>query len=123
MTEIKYQLLKIKVSQSGENIKFSADTDKKYKSIQGIFASLPNTENALFESTLELKIADKEIFPEGFEIKMLTCGQSVSPNDRFYNKINEEALGSRIEGRYIDGGNAPDYPYTAKIYLQLHEKV
>ncbi len=123
MNEIKYQLLKIKVTDSGQSVKFSADTDKKYKSIQGVFASLPDTGNALFGSTLELKIADKEIFPESFEIKMLSCGQSVSPNDRFYNLINEEAEGSRVEGRYIDGGNASEYPYTAKLYLQLQDKL
>ncbi len=121
--EIKYQLLKIKVAENGSSIKFSADTDKKYKSVQGIFASLPDTGNALFGSTLELKIADKEIFPEGFEVKMLSCGNSVSPNDRFYDNINEEAEGSRIEGRYIDGGNSSVYPYTAIIYLLLKDKI
>jgi len=122
MSEIKYQLLKIKVLESGANIKFSADTDKKYKRLTGIFASLPDTGNALFETTLELKVADVEIFPEEFEIKMLSCGQNVSPNDRFYTQLDEEAEGSRIEGRYIDGGNAAAYPYTVKLYLLLKNK-
>jgi len=123
MSDIKYQLLKIKIAESGVSIKFSADTDKKYKRLKGIFASLPDTGNALFGSTLELRVADVEVFPEEFEIKMLSCGQNVSPNERFYTQLDEEAEGSRIEGRYIDGGNAAAYPYTAKLYLLLQEKV
>ena len=121
MTAIKYQLLKIKVASAKENIKFSSDTDKKYKKLTGLFASLP-TNDALFASTLELKVANEEIFPEDFEIKLLTCGENVSPNERFYKKLECEAQGSRIEGRYVDGGNARTYPYVAIIYLQLEEK-
>ena len=121
MTAIKYQLLKIKVASAKENVKFSADTDKKYKKLTGLFASLPMGE-ALFASTLELKVANEEIFPEDFEIKLLTCGDNVSPNERFFEKLECEAQGSRIEGRYVDGGNARTYPYVLLIYLQLEEK-
>jgi len=121
MTLIKYQLLKIKVSSQNEIVKFSADTDKKYKKLTGIFASLPY-EDAFFGSKLELKVANEEIFPEGFELKLLTCGNNVSPNDRFYTKLECEAQGSRIDGRFSDGGNADDYPYMAILYLKLEEK-
>lgn len=125
MSEIKYQILKIKVNQANDNIKFAIDTDKKYKRITGIFASLQEEDEsrALFATTLELRVADVEIFPEGFEIKMLSCGQQVSPNDRFYEQIEQEAKGNQITGRYIDGGNAHRYPYVAKIYLKLEEKL
>ena len=53
MSEIKYQILKIKVNQAKDNIKFDLDTDKKYKRITGIFASLPEDEEnqALFATT------------------------------------------------------------------------
>ena len=121
MTAIKYQLLKIKVISAKENVKFSADTDKKYKKLTGLFASLPSN-NALFASTLELRVANEEIFPEDFEIKLLTCGDNVAPNERFFTKLECEAMGSRIEGRYVDGGNSGHYPYVALIYLQLEEK-
>jgi hypothetical protein len=123
MSEIKYQLIKIKVEESGSTIKFTADTDKKFKSIKGVFASLPGVGSALYGTTLDLRIADNEIFPEEFEIKMLSCGQNVAPDDRFYTQIDEEAQGSRIEGRYTDGGNAGSYPYVAKLYFLHHQKI
>lgn len=121
MNDIKYQIIKVKVSEKSQMIKFSADTDKKFKRVKGLFVSLPSNE-ALFESTLELKIADVEIFPEDFEVKLLTCGDQIAPNDRFYTKLDEEALGSRLEGRFKDGGTSRTYPFTALIYLRLEEK-
>ena len=54
---------------------------------------------------------------------MVTTGLNVAPNDRFYEKVNEEAAGNRIEGRLTDSGKADVYPYVAKLYLRLEEKV
>ena len=122
MQEIKIQIIKIPVTQSGEKVKFSADTDKMYRQITGLHASL-SEDKAVTGTSLELKISDKEIFPEEFEIKMVTTGMNVPPNDRFYERINEEANGSRIEGRLSDSGLADTYPYIAKLYLRLEEKM
>jgi hypothetical protein len=119
---IKYQLIKIVVDQANASVKFNADTDKMYKLITGIHGSVPK-EAAIEKSELELKIADLEVFPEGFEFKLIATNLSVSPNKRFYEQVSEEALGNKVEGRFIDGGNAPGYPYTAKLYLRLEERV
>ncbi len=120
MHETKYQIIKIPISAAGESIKFSADMDKMYKRITGLFASLPE-DKAVPGTTLELKISDKEIFPEEYEIKMVTTGQNVSPNSRFFG-LMEEALGNHIEGRLTDSGKADSYPYVAKLYLRLEER-
>ncbi len=124
MEQIKYQIIKVKISKAGESVKFSADTNKLYKNLTGIFASLP-FESSLFGTTLSLKVADREIFPEEWEIKLISTGQQVSPNDRFFNRIKEEAAGNRIDGRLTDGGVdiGVIFPYTAKIYLRLEEKL
>lgn len=123
MAEIKYQIVKIPVAAAGDSVKFSADIDKLFKRVTGLSASLPD-DKAITGCTLELKIADKEIFPEEWELKMITSGQNVSPNDRFFASVNEEAHGNRIDGRFTDG-QVPGitYPYIAKLYLRLEEKV
>lgn len=123
MKQTKYQMIKIKVEAAGDNMKFSADTDKLYDRIDGLFVSLPK-DDSHFGSTLELRIADQEIFPEGFETKLLACNQSTSPNERFFMFDTDErieAKGSHIEGRFIDGGFASgiSFPYHAVIYLKL----
>jgi hypothetical protein len=119
----KYQLIKIKVGVAGETVKFTADTDKMYERIDGMFVSLPK-DDSHFGSTLELRIADQEILPEGFETKLLACNQSTSPNERYFMFDKDEAIeahGSHIEGRFTDGGftNGITFPYQAIIYLKL----
>jgi len=122
MNETIYKIIKISVPESGSIVKFSYDTDKMYKSITGLFASLPE-DNAVPGCLLELKIAEKEIFPEEFEVKMITTGLNVSPNKRFYDKILEDAAGNRIDGRFVDAGKASSYPYVAKLYVRLEERI
>jgi len=123
MKNTKYQLIKAKVNVVGETVKLVADTDKQYERIAGLYVSLPKDE-LYYGSTLELKIADKEIFPEGFEAKMLACNQAVNPNERFfYFDIDEhiEAAGSHIEGKFTDG-RFPFNPFEAYqviLYLKL----
>jgi hypothetical protein len=120
MKEIRYQLVKINVPERGTRVRFSADTDKMYKQITGLYVSVPD--EVLHGSTIELKISDKEIFPEDFEVKMISSSLNVSPNERFYDKIQEEASGNRIEGRYNDSSKAISYPYTALLYVRLEER-
>ena len=119
----KYQLIKVKIVAAGDSVKFTADTDKLYERIDGMFVSLPK-EDSHFGSTLELRIADQEVLPEGFETKLLACNQSTSPNERFFHFDHEErieAKGSHIEGRFTDGGfvSGITFPYQAIIYLKL----
>ena len=121
MQEIKYQVIKIPVSAAGESIKFSADMDKMYKRITGLYGLLPE-DKAVIGTRLELKISDKEIFPEEYEIRMISTSQSVAPKERFY-PISEQANGNRIEGRVTDSGKADAYPYIAKLILKLEEKI
>jgi hypothetical protein len=122
MAKYKYQLIKINVPSQKAVVNINANSDKLYKKITGIFASLPS-DGAFPGSTLQLYVNDTEIYPEGFELKMITCGNEVSPNDRYYN-LEEEASGSTIRGRFTDGGlvQGVNYPYTATLYLRLEEK-
>ncbi len=122
MPKFKFDIIKIPVSEAGQIVKFSADANKMYKWIEGLFVSLPE-EKAVPGSTMELKIANEEIFPEDYEVKLLTTGQECAPNERFFDLIHEEAVGNLIEGRFTDSGKADVYPYVAKLYLMLKEKV
>lgn len=120
MAKNKFQLIKFTVPQAGAVVNINANSDRLYKNITGLFASLP--EDKAFEgSTLQLFVNDQEVFPEGYELKMITCGQQTSPNERYY-AIEEEAGGSTIRGRFTDGGQV-SYPYTGTLYLKLEEKI
>jgi len=119
----KFQIIKIKVDSAGQTVKFSAETDKLYQRVQGIYVSMPK-DTSHFGSSLELRIAEQEVFPEGFETKLLAANQSSSPNERFamFDKDEViEAKGSHMEGRFVDGGfdDGSTFPYTMNIYLKL----
>lgn len=117
---IKYQPLIYKVLSSGEEVTIDADADKLYKRITGIHASVGDAD-AVLTSTIALNINGKEIFPSGFEIKMITTGQEVSPNERYFD-LEEPAAGTKIKGIYKDGATASAYPYQFIIYLKLEDK-
>ncbi|OYU95618.1 MAG: hypothetical protein CFE21_10790 [Bacteroidetes bacterium B1(2017)] len=128
MKKHKFQQIRITVNSPGESLRLSAQTDKQYARIRGIYVSLPQ-ESLIAGTMLGLKVNNQEIFEDLHEVKLLTSGNQVAPNQKFF--VFEEHLdagGSAIEGRLTDGasidpllGDLPvdGYPYEAKIYLWL----
>ena len=115
---IKYQIIKLIITGAG-NFVIRAETDKAYKKVTGVQYSGTDAtalKDAVFN---KFEIDSNEIFPEGFEVKLIQSGQDVSPNDRFYDDIDERADGSTVSGSFQDAGNAAAYPYNARIYLRL----
>jgi hypothetical protein len=128
MKKHKFQQIRITVNSPGESLRLSAQTDKQYARIRGIYVSLPQ-ESLIAGTMLGLKVNNQEVFEDLHEVKLLTSGNQVAPNQKFF--VFEEHLdagGSAIEGRLTDGasidplqGDLPveGYPYEAKIYLWL----
>jgi len=122
MNAIKYQIIKVTVPNDGAMVNINVNSDKLYKKISGLIITTPYQVPYLNMSTLSLQINDKEIFPDDFEVKLLTTDQSTPVNERFY-QMDEPADGSTIKGKYKDGntGNV-NYPHIVNIYLKLEEK-
>jgi hypothetical protein len=123
MNAIKYQIVKVTVPVAGATVNINFNTDKLYKKITGILVTVPYLMSFLNKSTLMLSVNDQEIFPDEFEVKLITCDSYVPTNERFY-KLEEEADGSTVKGKFKDGGvmNGITYPYTANLYLKLEVK-
>ena len=119
MKNHKFQQIRLRVTGSGQSVRFSAQTDKQYARVRGIFVLLPE-EQALAGTCVGLRVNNQEVFDDGHDVRLLTCGQQVPPNDRFF-LFEElvEAGGSTIEGRLTDPGAASFIPYDAYIYLWL----
>ncbi len=96
-------------------MRIDADTDRHYERVSGLMMSLPNDD---VRATMELNINNEEVFPEAYEIKLLTSSTQVAPDERFYT-LNSQAKGSRIELKYQDSGSSREYPYRAILYLRL----
>jgi len=134
MKNHKFQQIRVRVTQPGEAIRFNAQTDKQYARIRGIYVSVPE-ERFVPGCLLGLKVNNQEVFEDVHEVKLLTSGNQVAPNKKFFFFEEQlDAAGSTVEGRFTDGqtqlavGIAANtevsfssygYPYEVKIYLWL----
>ena len=128
MKKHKFQQIRVTVNSPGDSLRLTAQTDKQYARLRGIYVSLPQ-ESLIAGTMLGLKVNNQEVFEDLHEVKLLTSGNQVAPNQKFF--LFEEHLdagGSAIEGRLTDGATletvpgdlTPEgYPYEAKIYLWL----
>jgi hypothetical protein len=135
MKNHKFQQIRVTVTKPGDSIRFNAQTDKQYARIRGIYVSIPE-ERLVPGCLLGLKVNNQDIFEDVHEVKLLTSGNQVAPNQKFF--FFEELLdaaGSTVEGRFTDGqtqlavpnsdanGDTSNsffgYPYEVKIYLWL----
>ena len=130
MKNHKFQQIRVNVTAPGDIVRFNAQTDKQYLRIRGIYVSLPE-ERLVPGGLLGLKVNNQDIFEDVHEVKLLTSGNQVAPNQKFFFfEEHLDAAGSTVEGRYTDGQpaveNVPEngyaaygYPYAVKIYLWL----
>jgi hypothetical protein len=121
MKHHKFQQIKVRIPAAGVAVRFNAETDKQYKNIRGIFVHLPD-DRAIIGSLIGFKVNGQEVFEEAHEVRLLTCGNQVAPNAKYF--LLEELLeggGSSIEGKFTDSGVLPEniYPYDVKIFLWL----
>lgn len=134
MKNHKFQQIRVRINTPGESVRITAQTDKQYAKIRAIYVSLPE-ERLVPGSLLGLKVNNQEVFEDVHEIRLLTSGHQVAPNQKFFFfEEHLEAAGSSVEGRLTDGGTPINqafsagadesflpmgYPYEAKIYLWL----
>jgi hypothetical protein len=130
MKNHKFQQIRVNVNRPGDSLRFNAQTDKQYARIRGIYVSIPE-ERFVPGSLLGLKVNNQEIFEDVHEVKLLTSGNQVAPNRKFFFfEEHLEAAGSAVEGRFTDGqtpivnlvnNDEPifGYPFEVKIYLWL----
>ncbi len=112
----KVQLIEREVKTPGEIITLAEELDRDYKKLTGISLLDNNGLNSLLQTS---SVNGKELFPKNFEAAFVQSGINVPPDQRFFTIHDREAGGYNIEIVFTDGGTAPKYPYTLKIYLRL----
>ncbi|MFZ4426669.1 MAG: hypothetical protein ACOYOO_05885 [Saprospiraceae bacterium] len=104
MKHHKFQQIRVRITGSGASVRFDAQTDKQYSRIRGIFVLLPE-DRALAGTSLGLRVNKEEVFDDAHDVRLLTCGEQVPPNEKFFFfEEHLEAGGSTVEGRVTDGG-------------------
>lgn len=124
MRNHKFQHHRLTIQSAGSSERYTGETDKAYGRVRGIFVLLPEPLLAV-GSSLHLRVGGREIFDEQHDVRLLTCSQHVSPNQRFFLFPEHiEAGGLSLEIKYRDGGQpGAVYPYDVKVYLWLSNDV
>ena len=114
------EAVEVIVSTANQTFKESFEVDKHAGKILGILLISDYDELLYYRGTQRIKINEMEIFPEGYESKLLMQGLNVSVNERMV-KLGEDILpGNRkVEIDYTDTNHAsaPFTPYKVKLYV------
>jgi hypothetical protein len=117
---IRYQKVSLTIPLATNVISaVNVTTDKLYQRVTGIYATCSDATGMNNSTFDKFDIDNQEIYPTGFEAKLISTGQEVPPNDKFDHDINERANQSAVAITYRDGGAGTAYPYTVNFYLRL----
>lgn len=95
------------------------ELDKNTISVHGLLIASNRDDLLYYRGAQKIEINRDEIFPEGYESKLLMTGINVSPNERYYNLHGKHPGNFKVSVSYKD----TDYtglsfdPYRVSIYL------
>ncbi|WP_276977835.1 hypothetical protein [Flavobacterium filum] len=110
----------VKITTAGSKEKGFFEVDKHAARIIGIAISSNFDEQLYHRGTQRISINEKEIYPEGYESKMLMQGLNIKVNDRIIELGEEVQIGNRkVEIEYTDTNHplAAFSPYRVRLYV------
>jgi hypothetical protein len=100
------------------------ELDKTVQKVHGILFASDRDDLMYYRGSGKVEINSDEIFPEGYESKLLMSGLNVSPNDRFYNLGGVPPGNFKVKVEYKDTADArlAFAAYRVSIYLDVEIK-
>ena len=100
------------------------ELDKTVEKVHGILFASDRDDLMYYRGSNKVEINSDEIFPEGYESKLLMSGLNVSPNERFYNLGGVPPGNFKVKVEYKDTPDArlQFVPYRVSIYLDVEIK-
>jgi hypothetical protein len=100
------------------------ELDKTVEKVNGLLFSSDRDDLMYYRGSGKIEINSDEIFPEGYETKLLMSGLNVSPNERYYNLGGVLPGNFKVKVEYKDTADArlQFVPYRVSIYLDVEIK-
>lgn len=100
------------------------ELDKTVEKVHGILFASDRDDLTYYRGSAKVEINSEEIFPEGYETKLLMSGLNVSPNDRFYNLGGVLPGNFKVKVEYKDTADSrlAFVSYRVSIYLDVEIK-
>lgn len=117
----------VQVTAANQTFKQTFEVDKHAKKIIGIALTTNQDTLMYFRGSQRIVINDVEIYPEGYESKLLMQGFNINVNDRILKLEEEMDPGNRqVEIDYADTDHpsVAFQPYRVRLYVysKLDEK-
>lgn len=98
----------------------SFELDKDIQNISGVLLTSDKDDLLFYRGSQSLHINKSEVFPEGYESKLLMSGINVNPNIRFHKLNNIPVENGKIDIAYTDNDDirAEFTPYRVSLYLE-----
>jgi hypothetical protein len=100
------------------------ELDKTVEKVHGLLFSSDRDDLMYYRGSGKVEINSDEIFPEGYETKLLMSGLNVSPNERYYNLGGVLPGNFKVKVEYKDTADArlAFVPYRVSIYMDVEIK-
>jgi hypothetical protein len=99
------------------------ELDPDIVAIHGIHINSEREEQTYYRGSQRIEINREEIFPEGFQSKLLMSGLTISPNDRFYRFTKTDLGDHKIKIDYQDASSYVAFTaYKAGFYFDCELK-
>lgn len=103
------------------------ELDKNITAVHGLLLTADKDDLLYYRGSQKIQVNNQEIFPEGYESKLLMSGINVSPNERFYNIGGLQPGNGKVAVDFKDNNAArADFDvYRVSIYLtcQIDESI
>ena len=109
----------LQVTETDKTVSGVFELDKNITFVRGILLTSNKDDLMYYRGSQKIEINKQEVFPEGYESKLLMCGINVSPNVRYY-ETGHTAVGNgqvKLEYKDTNDSRAPFEPYRISIYL------
>jgi hypothetical protein len=114
----------LQVGAASSIISQTFELDKTVEKVHGILFASDRDDLMYYRGSAKVEMNSDEIFPEGYETKLLMSGLNVSPNDRFYNLGGIPPGNFKVKVDYKDTADArlAFAAYRVSIYLDVEIK-
>ena len=114
----------LQVGAASSIISQSFELDKTVEKVHGILFASDRDDLMYYRGSAKVEMNSDEIFPQGYETKLLMSGLNVSPNDRFYNLGGIPPGNFKVKVDYKDTADArlAFAAYRVSVYLDVEIK-
>lgn len=116
--------VEVSITAANQRVKEKIEVDKHAAAIIGIALTSNFDELLYYRGSQRVVINEKEIYPEGYESKMLMQGINVPVNDRIIKLGEEIAPGNRVvELDYTDANHSAAAFTAYKVRLYVFSRI